>query len=286
MTFLWYNRLISISLKFFLIAEDFQHGLVALFFGEEFCGVVAVLVFVDDDVFWGGDEAMLDTAVAAEAFLVGAGVEEADIEGFVFLELWEEDGVGVGVGVVVVFAVAGQTAEKDALVFAVPVVDRQHDEALVDAPSVGEGGDEGGVDHIPELAVVLLFLVEDAVEGGAAFADGKGAEFGEDVWFVDAAIGADVFDLGEDFFGHVFVVVVGGEGVFDGEAAADVEGVELGADVLEVAVDVDAFGEFVPVVGGVSDAGVDEEMEHFEGVLGVVFDDFFVEGDDVVVADA
>ena len=132
----------------------------------------------------------------------------------------------------------------------------------------------------------MLLLVEDAVEGGAALADGEAAEFGEDVGFVDFAIGANVFDLREDFFGHIFVVVGGGEGGFAGEAATDVEGVEFGTDALEVAVDVDAFGEFVPVIGGVADAGVDEEMEHFEAELPVGLDVLFVEADDVAVAHA
>ena len=268
------------------VAEDFEHGFVALLFGEEFGDVFAILVLVDNDVLGRGDEAVLYAAVAAEAFLVGAGVEEADVEGVVFLQLGEEDGVGVGVGVVVVFAVAGEAAEEDALVFAVPVVDGQHDEPLVDAPGVGEGGDEGAVDHVPHFAVVLLLLVEDAVEGGAALADGEAAEFGEDVGFVDFAVGANVFDLREDFFGHVLVVVGGGEGGFAGEAAADVEGVEFGTDALEVAVDVDAFGELVPVVGGVADAGVDEEVEHFEAELPVGLDVLFVEADDVAVAHA
>ena len=259
---------------------------MALLFGKEFGGIFAVGGFVDDDVLGRGDEAVLYAAVAAEAFLVSAGVEEADVEGVVFLQFGQEDGVGVGVGVVVVFAVAGEAAEEDTLVFAVPVVDGQHDEPLVDAPGVGEGGDEGAVDHVPHFAVVLLLLVEDAVEGGAALADGEAAEFGEDVGFVDFAVGADVFDLREDFFGHVLVVVGGSEGGFAGEAATDVEGVEFGTDALEVAVDVDAFGEFVPVVGGVADAGVDKEMEHLEAELGVGLDLLLVEADDVAVAHA
>ena len=192
----------------------------------------------------------------------------------------------MAVGVVVVLAVAREAAEEDALVFAVPVVDGEHDEALVDAPGVGQGGDEARVDHVPQLAVVLLLLVEDAIERCAALAHGEGAEFGEDVWFLDATVGADGFDLGQYLFGHVFVVVVGGQAHFAGESAADVEGVEFGADALEVAVHIDALGQLVPVVGGVADAGIDEEVEHFEAELGVRLHLFLVERDDVVVADA
>ena len=110
---------------------------MALLFGEEFGCVVAVFVFVDDDVLGRRDEAVLYAAVAAETLLIGPSVEETNVERVVFLQLGQEDGVGVRVGVVVVLAVAGEAAEEDALVLAVPMVDGQHDEALVDAPSVG-----------------------------------------------------------------------------------------------------------------------------------------------------
>ena len=58
---------------------------MALFLGEEFGDILTVLVLVDDDVLGGWDKAVLDTAVAAKAFLVGAGVKEADIEWVVLL---------------------------------------------------------------------------------------------------------------------------------------------------------------------------------------------------------
>lgn len=45
--------------------------------------------------------------------------------------------------VVEIFAVAGQAAQQHTLVFFVPVVDRQHDVALVDAPRIGQSRDEG-----------------------------------------------------------------------------------------------------------------------------------------------
>ena len=127
------------------------------------------------------------------------------------------------IGVVVVFAVAGQTAEEYALVLAIPMVDRKHDETLVNAPSVGKSGYERAVDHIPKLAVVLLLLVEDAVEGCTAFAHGETAEFGEDIRFINTTDGADIFDLRKHFLRHVFIVVGGGEGGFAGESTADIE---------------------------------------------------------------
>ena len=83
--------------------------------------------------------------------------------------------------------------------------------------------DERRVDHVPVLAVVLLFLVDDRVERRAAFAYGERPELGEDVGFLRVVAVADVLDLGDDLLGQVFVVVFEVERVLDGESAADVE---------------------------------------------------------------
>ena len=213
-------------------------------------------------------------------------MEETDIERVVFLQLGQEDGVGVRVGIVVVFAVAGQSAKEDTLVFAVPMVDGEHDKTLVDTPGVGEGGDKWTVDHVPHLAVVLLLLVENAVEGGTAFADGEAAKLGEDIRLFNTTDGADVLDLGQHLLGHVFIVVGGGKGGFAGETASDVEWIEFGTHPFEVAIDVDAFRQFVPIVSRVADTGVDEEVEHFEDKLLVWLDLLLIEADNVAVAHA
>ena len=63
---------------------------MALFFGKEFGGVVAIFVFVDDDVFRCRNEAMLNAAVPSEALLVCAGMEEADVEWLVLLQFGED----------------------------------------------------------------------------------------------------------------------------------------------------------------------------------------------------
>lgn len=59
------------------IAQNLEHGLVALLFGEEFGDVVSLLVLVDDDVFWGRDETMLNAPIAANALLVGSRVKKS-----------------------------------------------------------------------------------------------------------------------------------------------------------------------------------------------------------------
>ena len=268
------------------ISQDAEHRAVGLFFGEQ-AGVVfvVVLVPVDDDVFGGRNQTVLDAAEAAVRLLIGSRMEEADILRIPRFELGQEDRVDVRFRVVEIFAVAGQAAQQHTLVFFVPVVDRQHDVALVDAPRIGQSRDEGAVDHVPVLAVVLLFLIDDRVEGRAAFADGKRSEFSEYVRFVDSVAGTDVLDLRDDLFGQVLVVVREVERVFDRKAASDVEAVQIGANGLQFAVDVQAFRQFVPVVGRVLDTGIDEEVQHFELELLVFLDLGFVEVDDVVVAD-
>jgi len=105
------------------------------------------------------------------------------------------------------------------------------------------------------------------------------------VRFVDSVAGTDVLDLRDDLFGQVLVVVREVERVFDRKAASDVEAVQIGANGLQFAVDVQALRQFVPVVGRVLDTGIDEEVQHFELELLVFLDLGFVEVDDVVVAD-
>ena len=165
-------------------------------------------------------------------------------------------------GVVVVLAVAGEASEEDSLVGLVPLVYRQEDEFLLDAPDVGEGGHEGTVDHVPFLAVVLLLDSEYGEYGGSALTYGIGTELGENVGLLDSSGVADALDLGHHLLNHVLVVVVHAQGVLDRQAAAYVQGIEGRADSLEVAVYVDTFAQLVPVVGVVLDAGVDEEVQH------------------------
>ena len=69
---------------------------VGLFFGEQ-AGVVfvVVLVPVDDDVFGGRNQTVLDAAEAADRLLIGSRMEEADILRIPRFELGQEDRVDV-----------------------------------------------------------------------------------------------------------------------------------------------------------------------------------------------
>ena len=211
-------------------------------------------------------------------------MEEADILRLVLGELRKEDSVGVRLAIVVVLAVAGQTAQVNTLVLLVPIVDGKHNVALLDTPRVGQSSDERAVDHIPELAVVLLLLVDDRVEYCATFTYGKRAELGEDVGLGHAIFVARVLDLRHDLFGQIFVFVLEVERVLDREATADIQAIQIGANLLQLAVDADTLAQLIPIVGRILDTCIDEEVEHFELELLVVFDLLLVEIDDVVVA--
>ena len=110
-------------------------------------------------------------------------------------------------------------------------------------------------------------------------------ELGEDVRLLDIVALADVLDLGDDLLRKVLVVVVEVERVLDRETATDVEAVQLGADLLQLAVDIHTLRQLVPIVGRVADTRVDEEVEHLELELLARLDLGLVEIDDVVVAD-
>ncbi len=126
---------------------------------------------------------MLDAAEAAERLLIGSRMEQADVLRIALFQFGQENGVRVALRIVEIFAVAGQSAEEDPLIFLIPIVDGQHDVALVDAPCVGQCGDERRVDHVPVLAIVLLLLVDDGVERCAAFAHGERTELCKDIGF-------------------------------------------------------------------------------------------------------
>ncbi len=267
------------------VAQQLQHALGALCVGEDGVDQCAVGPAVDEHVLGLGDEAVLDAAEAAQGVLVGAGVEVADVLPLVLAVLGEVDGVDVLLAVVVIVAVAGHAAEEHALVLVVPVVDGQHDEALADGPGVGERGHEAPIDHVPALLLVLLLLVHDAEEGGAAVAHGEAAELAEDVGLLHLVLLAHVLDAPHDLADHVVGVEAEVEAVLDGQAAADVKGVQRAAELPQVAIDVHALAELIPVVGGVGDAGVDEEVHQLQAELLLLADVPHVEGDDVLVPD-
>ncbi len=109
-------------------------------------------------------------------------------------------------------------------------------------------------------------------------------ELGEDIWLLHIVGIANVLDLRHDLLGHIFVIVVESERILDGEAAADVQRIELRRQLLQLAIDLNALVQLVPIVGRILDTGVDEEMKHLELHLLVVLDPLLIIRYDVVVA--
>ena len=227
---------------------------------------------------------MLNAAVAADGFLIGPRVEKTDILRS-SPQFRQKDRIRVRLPVVIVLAVAGQPSEENPLVLAVPVIDGEQNVPLVDPPDVGQRRHERAVDHIPALAIVLLLLVDDREKRRAALADGKRSELGEDVRLVDSGLIAYVLDLGDDLLGNVLVVVVESERVLDRETASDIQRVELRADFLQLAINVQTLAQLIPVVRGILDSGIDEKVQHLEPEFLVPLDFRTIILDDIVITD-
>ena len=54
--------------------------------------------------------------------------------------------------------------------------------------------------------------------------------------------------------------------MFDREAAADIDGIQFGADLLQLAVQVDHFIQLAPVINIILDAFIQEQVQHLQVV--------------------
>src|SRR5690242_18251087 len=105
-------------------------------------------------------------------------MKEADIQRVIIqvFFLWHINLVNVSFHVIVIIAVAGKTTDVYTIVFFIPMVNGKKNEFLFYSPCVRQRSDEGAVNHIPKLVIVLLLLVNDRVEGSSAFGNGKTSE--------------------------------------------------------------------------------------------------------------
>jgi hypothetical protein len=141
------------------VAQYFQHAVALLLFSEKFGRYRSSLVSVDDDVFGGRNQAMLDPPVSSQAFLIGAGVEESEEKCLVVFNYRQEHLGRMSLRVVVVHAVAGKATEVDFVEVVVPVIDGEHDVFLIQPPNVRQMGNERAIHHVPKLLVVLQLLI-------------------------------------------------------------------------------------------------------------------------------
>ena len=97
---------------------------------------LAIFVSVDEYVLGSGNEAVLYAAISPEGFLVGPGVEKANVEGFFVVDHRKKNLAGVGFGIIVVHAVAGKSAHVHFVIRIIPFVDGQQNILLVHSPGV------------------------------------------------------------------------------------------------------------------------------------------------------
>ena len=135
-----------------------------------------------------------------------------------------------------IFAIAGKTSEMHTLVLPVPIVDCQQDITLVDSPCIGNGGNERAVDHVPQLPVVLLFLIDYAVNIRSALPHGERSEFRKYLWFGNIVLHTDILDLSHNLLRHVFIIVLIIKSRGERETSAYVDAVQLRADFLQLAI--------------------------------------------------
>ena len=89
----------------------------------------------------------------------GTGIEKSDIKGFLRVVFRQVNGIHILLAVVIVITIAGKPSQQDPFIRIMPAVKGQHNKSPVDGPGIGQGGDKRGIDHVPFLPVILLFLV-------------------------------------------------------------------------------------------------------------------------------
>ena len=146
--------------------------------------------------------------------------------------------------------------------------------------------DEGAINHIPKLFIVLQFLVHHRIQHGTAFAHGKTSKLGEDVGHGHIVFLANPFYVFHNLLDHVFVIELECERSFDREAPSNVDGIQCIADFFHLAILENKPAQFAPIIGGVFYSRVDKKVQHLERCFATRLNFFFEQGHNVAVADA
>jgi hypothetical protein len=89
-------------------------------------------------------------------------------------------------------------------------------------------------------------------------------EFSENIRHGHIALFTGPFYIYHDLIDHELVIVIESKGMFDGKAPADIDGIQFGANFLQLAIEIDDLVEFAPVIDIVLNALVEENMKHLE----------------------
>src|SRR5258706_5864088 len=107
--------------------------------------------------------------------------------------------------------------------------------------------DERSIYHVPELFVVLKFLIYHRIQHCPAFTHSEASKFGEDVRHGHIVLLTNPLDVFHDLLDHVLVIVLKGERCFNWEAAPDINRVENVADLSHLAILENEAAEFTPI---------------------------------------
>ena len=147
--------------------------------------------------FGAGIRQCLMPAVAADGVLVGSGMKEAQVEGFLI------PGVVFGkqhllvqvLRIIIVRMVAADPPDIHPPVFIVPFVHREQDEFFMDRPGIRDGIHQAVVDDIPGFGIILLLLLQDLKDDGSGFSHGIPAKFGKNIRFPDLFLDTGLLDV-------------------------------------------------------------------------------------------
>src|SRR5437867_11785178 len=94
------------------------------------------------------------------------------------------------------------------------------------------------------------------------------------------------FYLRDDLFYYVFVIIFKTERCFNWHTTANIKRIQLGTDLLQIGIYVQAFGQLGPVINRIFNAGVYEKMQYFQFQFRIVLDLFLIKINYLFIADA
>src|SRR6185437_16725097 len=90
------------------------------------------------------------------------------------------------------------------------------------------------------------------------------SKFGEDMRHGYIAPLASLLDIPHYFVDHELIIIFESQGMLDRETAADVDRIQLRADLFQLAIQIDHLIQLAPIIDVVLDALVEKDMEHFQ----------------------
>src|SRR6185369_14702719 len=95
---------------------------------------------------------------------------------------------------------------------------------------------EGAIDHVPKLFVVLQFLIDYRIDDSTAFGHGETSKFCKNIRDCHIVLLTNPFDVFYDLLDHVFIIISKGEGLLHWKSATNIDRVESVADFLHLTI--------------------------------------------------